>query len=196
MEPEQKKIWDKMMNEWDSNNVSCHRHYAKLYTAKYPNDMFGWIALADALSKIAQYSEARDALKKAEILSSSDHQHIVYHQIGHLYREKGDHRRAEQWYRKSVEANGTTRNLIFLGACLAKQGNFSEAKKYHRKAIKVSSDRPDEAYYNLGLILGAEEKYEEAYNCFEKALELDPDFTVAQEARSDVIKVMKLKSKR
>lgn len=195
MEPEQKKMWDKMMNEWNSDNVSCHRHYAKLYTAKYPNDMFGWIALADALSKIARYDEARDALKKAEILSSKDHQHIVYHQIGHLYRERGNHPRAEQWYRKSVEANETTRNLIFLGACLAKQGKFSEAKKCHRKAIKIASDSPDEAYFNLGLILAAEEKYEEARKCFDKAIELDPDYTVAKEARSDALKVLQLKRK-
>ncbi len=185
-----------MMNEWNSDNVSCHRHYAKLYTARYPNDMFGWIALADALSSIARYGEARDALKKAEILSTKDHQHIVYHQIGHLYREKGDHSRAEQWYRKSVEANGTTRNLIFLGACLAKQGKFSEAKKYHKKAIKVASDVPDEAYYNLGLILRAEERFEDACECFDKALELDPDYTIAKEARSDVLKVLQLKMNR
>ena len=195
MEQEQKKIWDKMMDEWDSKNVSCHRHYAKLYTAKYPNDMFGWVALADALSIIARYGDAREALKKAEILSSKDHQHIVCHQIDHHYREKGDHLRAEKWYRKAVEANGNTRNLIFLGACLAKQGRFSEAKKCQRKAIKIASDSPDEAYYNLGLILRAEERYEEACNCFDKALELDPDYTVAKEARSDVLKVLHLKSK-
>ncbi|WP_028580491.1 tetratricopeptide repeat protein [Desulfogranum japonicum] len=192
MEPEQKKIWDQIMNEWDSDNISCHRLYAKLYTAKYPNDVFGWIALADALSKIAKYDEARDALEKANLLSSKDHLHIVYHQIGHLYKEKGDHPLAERWYRKAVEAKETTRNLIFLGACLAKQGKFTEAKKYHRKAIEVASDIPEEAYYNLGLIFNAEERFADAYKCFNKALDLDPEYTVAKDARADALKALQI----
>ena len=79
---------------------------------------------------------------------------------------------------------------------MAKQGKFSEAKKYHKKAIKVASDVPDEAYYNLGLILRAEERFEDACECFDKALELDPDYTIAKEARSDVLKVLQLKMNR
>jgi tetratricopeptide (TPR) repeat protein len=192
MEPEQKELWKKMMNEWDNNNVSCHLHFTKLYTAKFPNDMFGWITLADALSGLARYNEARSALKKANFLCSKENLSIVFYQIGHLYKNKGDYPRAEKWYKQAVEENASTRNLIFLGACLAKQGKFKEAKKYHRKAIKVASDLPDEAYYNLGLILRAEEKFEEALECFEKAIELDPEYKIAKEAKRDIIKVLKI----
>jgi tetratricopeptide (TPR) repeat protein len=195
MEPEQKKLWDKMMDEWNSNNVSCHLHFAKLYTSKFPNDMFGWIALSDALFGLARYPEARSALKKADILCPKENLHVVYHQIGHLYREKGDYQSAEKWYRKAIESKESTRNFIFLGACLAKQGKFPEAKKCHQKAIKIASEKPDEAYYNLGLIMRAEEKYEEALKNFEKTLELDPHFEAAEEARQDINKLLKYREK-
>ncbi len=186
MELKQKELWDLMMAEWDNKNASCHLHFAKSYTKKYPNDMFGWISLADALFTIARYDEARNALDTAHLICPKEDLHIVFHQIGHLYKEKGDYPRAEKWYRKSVENNANTRNLIFLGACTAKQGKFLEAKKYHEKAINVSTDTPDEAYYNLGLILRAEENYEESLKCFEKAIELDPEYKEAKAAKLDI----------
>jgi tetratricopeptide (TPR) repeat protein len=190
MEPEQKKLWKKMMDEWDNNNVSCHLHFAKLYTAQYPSDMFGWIALADALFNMARYNEARNALEKSKLLCPKENLHIVFHQIGHLYKEKGNYPKAKKWYRKSIENNATTRNFIFLGSCLAKQGKFKEAKECHRKAIEISSDPPDEAYFNLGLILRAEKKFEKALESFEKALEFDPEYKIVEEAKIDIIKLL------
>jgi len=60
MELEQKELWELMMAEWDNKHASCHLHLSKLYTKKYPNDMFGWISLADALyGSNPGYMEAR-----------------------------------------------------------------------------------------------------------------------------------------
>ncbi len=193
MKPEQKKNWDEMMDAWDDEGVSCQLYYAKGYTSKYANDIYGWIVYADALATLARYKEARAALQKAKLVCPKDKLHILYHQIGHLYKKKGDYPRSEKWYKRAVKEVASTEYLIFIGACLARQSKFVEAKKYYRKAIKVASDIPDEAYYNLGLILRAEEKYEEALECFEKAIELDPEYTLAKEERQDVMKVLKLK---
>jgi tetratricopeptide (TPR) repeat protein len=48
----------------------------------------------------------------------------------------------------------------------------------------------DEAYFNLGLVLRAQERYQEALACFEKALELTPDYREAITAKSDVEKAI------
>ncbi len=60
------------------------------------------------------------------------------------------------------------------GMLLLRRGCFADAEKYFRKAIeRLTSMNPNpydsEAYYNLGLALFYEEKYEQAYDAFFKA---------------------------
>jgi tetratricopeptide (TPR) repeat protein len=167
-------------------------HFARLYTEKYPNDSCGWLVLADALGSIAKYEEARKALRVALKLSPKDDREFVFHQIGHFYKEKGDFRRAESWYRRAVQTEATTNNLVFLGACLARQGRYKEAKQSHRRAIQLATREPDEAYFNLGLILRAEGKYQEALECFERALEFDPKYVIAKKAKNDILTLFKI----
>jgi tetratricopeptide (TPR) repeat protein len=193
MDKEQKRLWDRVMTAWDNNAVACRLYLARLYTQRYPNDMYGWAALADVSSAIASYDEAMLALRTARRLSPKDKLDFIYSQIGHSYREKGDYRRAESWYRRAVEAKETDSNIVFLGACLAKQGKYREAKRCHRRAIKIGSKVIDEAYYNLGLILRAEGKNEKALECFERAIEIDPKYTLAKQARKDIVELLKIK---
>jgi len=193
MDKEQKKLWRRLMAVWNDDAVACHLYLARLYTRRYPKDMYGWVVLADVLSAIASYDEAMRALHTAKKLSPQDKLDFIYSQIGHSYREKGDYRRAESWYRRAVEAKETDSNVVFLGACLAKQGKYREAKRYHRRAIKIGSKVVDEAYFNLGLVLRAEGKYEKALECFERAIEIDPKYTLARQARKDMVELFKLK---
>lgn len=183
------------MAVWDNDAVACQLYTARLYTRRYPRDMYGWVVLADVLSAVASYDEAMRALRTAMKLSPEDELHFVYSQIGHAFREKGDYRRAEGWYRKAVEAKETDGNVVYLGACLAKQGKYREAKRYHRRAIKIGSKVVDEAYFNLGLVLRAEGKYEKALECFERAIEIDPKYTLAKRARKDIVELFKMKER-
>jgi len=77
------------------------------------------------------------------------------------------------------------------GAVLATLGKFEEAKKLHLQATKLEDD-PDEAFFNLGLILRAELKLEEAKEAFENALELCPNEERVEKELEDVEKAMKL----
>jgi tetratricopeptide (TPR) repeat protein len=108
----------------------------------------------------------------------------------------GNYKRAENWYRKAVREKPLSTNLVFLGACLAKQGKFIEAKKYHLESIEVNTQESDEAFYNLGLISRAEESYKEAKKYFEKAIEICPDYPVAIDALRDINKLLKLQKKK
>lgn len=188
MDKEQKRLWRKLAAAWgDEESFACLLYLARLYTERYPKDMSGWVALGSVLYSIASYEEASSALQRAMKLSPKGKLYLVYSQLGHMYRGKGEYRRAEGWYRKAVEAKASVNNLVFLGACLAKQGKYGEAKRYHRRAIKTGAEEADEAYYNLGLILRAEGKNEEALECFERAIEIDPKYTLAKQARKDIV---------
>jgi tetratricopeptide (TPR) repeat protein len=181
------------MRAWNAGHSASHFEIAAQYTRKCPKDFAGWIALADILVHMAHYEAARRALSRAEKLAPLKMRGYICTQWGHFYNESCDLKRAEKWYRRAVERKTDTLRLIFLGAVLAKQGRFSEAKRCHRRAASLATCPPDEAYFNLGLILRAERRYSEALRCFDRAIKIDPKYTLAREAREDVRKALKLK---
>ena len=69
---------------------------------------------------------------------------------------------------------------------------FLEAKKYHLASIEVNTQEPDEAFYNLGLISRAEERYKEAKEYFEKAIQICPEYPVAIDALKDINRLLEL----
>jgi tetratricopeptide (TPR) repeat protein len=104
---------------------------------------------------------------------------------------RGHYDEAEKWYRKAVELGPEDAGRhIFLGALLAKKGDFSGAEHCHRKGTRCSKGCVDEAYLNLGLVLRAQERYSEALECFRKSLELTPDYEDAIIGKSDMENVI------
>ncbi len=187
------ELWDRLMKAWNGEEIALHRALAVEYTTKYPENVWGWVALADVLSAIALYGEARRALKKAQQLAPPEARGDILLQWGHHYRTKQNLNAAATWYRKAVAERPDTNSLVFLGTILAKQGEFAEAKRCHRRAIKLSTSTPDEAFYNLGLILRAEEKYAAALDAFDEAIIIDPQYAVAKRARDDIRQFLKRK---
>ncbi len=180
-----------------TNEVACLLHYARIYAKHYPEDHYGWAVMGDALTDLGQYAEADTVLKNALRLAPEYHIGAVCGLIGHLHREKGDLNRAEKWYRRTVkEDKPNTLNLVILGGCLAKQGNLAEAKQCYRKAIRLASHPIDEALFNLGLLLRAESRYQQAANCFRQTIEVDPKYSPAKHALKDLEKVLALKKKK
>ncbi len=196
MTKNEKALWKRIMACWDDDSICCRFHLAKRYTQEYPTNQYGWVALADALWRFARYDEAREALRTAERLSPPEKLHQIYHQIALLYEEKSDERRAERWHRKTLDLKVSCGNLIFLGACLARQGKLSDAKALHRRATRFKKGDPDEAHLNLGYILRAEESYHEALKHFDAALRISPDYEEAKEAKQDILKLLKMMKKR
>jgi tetratricopeptide (TPR) repeat protein len=189
----ERELWRKLMQAWNAGQGASHFEVAAKYTRKYPDNFCGWLALADILVHLARYKEAHAALSLADRLASAKVRGRICAQWGHFYNESCDLRRAEKWYRRAVEHKADTPRLVFLGAVLAKQGRFAEAKRCHRRAAALATCPPDEAYFNLGLILRAERRYSEALRCFDRAIKIDPKYTLAREARKDVQKARKLK---
>jgi protein O-GlcNAc transferase len=185
-----------MFDAWNGDGAAFLFELATTYTQRYPDNYWGWVILADALSDLARYDEAERALRQAQRLVPAERRINVYAHWGHLYDRKCDLNRAARWYRRALKEKGgknTMRCLIYLGGVLAKQGRFAEAEECHRKAISLSTDPADEAYYNLGLVLRAQQKYKQALRCFSRAVKIDPAYAIAEAAWKDTINAEKFK---
>jgi len=113
--------------------------------------------------------------------------------MGHLFQEAGDYDQAARWYQKAIIADPTdAKYYIYLGGVRAKQGRFYDAEEAHRAAIACTEGCIDEAYLNLGFVLRALERFEEAADCFREAIRLDPEYRLARRALRDVERCLKL----
>jgi tetratricopeptide (TPR) repeat protein len=168
------------------------------FLREHPECGPAWKVLGAALVDLARHDEAEHALKQALSLCPPDKLWIPLAEIGHLHKARGEYKAAVAWYRRAIdkmpeEASG----YIYLGGVLAKSGRLKEAEAAHRAAIRCTEGCRDEAYLNLGLVLRAQERYDEAATCFEQALKLDPKYVAARKALRDVRNTMRFsKAKR
>jgi tetratricopeptide (TPR) repeat protein len=168
--------------------ISC----ARCYLADRPDHGPGWLLLGIALVELARYEEAEQALAKAIELCPSEKRQTPLSHMGHLFLEAGDYDQAAAWYRRAIEADpGDATYHVYLGAVLAKQGRLHEAEESHRTAIGCPEGCNDEAYLNLGLVLRAQERFEEAAHCLREAIRLDPEYRAAKRALRDVLRCIK-----
>lgn len=77
-----------------------------------------------------------------------------------------------------------------LGGLYAVWGRHTKAENLYLKAIEINPEMADEPYLNLGLLHRAHRRYEDAIDCFDKAIAIDPDYELAKEARADCIEAL------
>ncbi len=171
---------------------------ARRYLARYPDHGYAWYLLANALIELARYNEAEEAVSNALRLCPEERQHFPLCMMGQLYRFRGDYERAAEWYSKAIEAAPRdTQGYIYLGCVLALQGRMREAEEVHRKATESCYEGClDEAFFNLGLDLRAEERFAEAAECFREAIHLDPGYRAARKALRDVERCLQARDHR
>jgi tetratricopeptide (TPR) repeat protein len=180
----------------ESDSPALTIRYGRRLLADYPDFWPAWMEVGRALVDLGRYEEAEQAFAKVLEHCSPEARQLPHSQFGHLFLEAGDYNQAAEWYRKAVEAApGDEKYLIFLGAVLAKQGRFHEAEEAHRAAIECGGDCLYEAYFNLGLVLRARERFGQAADCFREAIRLHPEFPLARRALRDVERCIKLEEK-
>lgn len=181
----------KLFEAWDAGEHALALELSRELLQKFPDYNIGWVLQGVILYELARYGEAEQVLHSAIEGLPLEHLHHGYVHLGHLYRERGDYDSAEKWYRKTIGlVHDNAGGHIFLGMVLAKKGDFSGAEASHREATRCSIGAVDEAYLNLGLVLRAQERYKEALACFERALELTPDYREATVAKADIEKTI------
>ncbi|MBE0544250.1 MAG: tetratricopeptide repeat protein [Verrucomicrobia bacterium] len=186
--------WREISRAYDKDHFSHTIELAKLFLAQFPDFHVAWVWYGHSLYRVGRYSEALRAPRRALRLFGTNRRHLVLAEFGHLHQEMGNFRQAEYWYRQGIATRNLRMNChIYLGILLAKAGRFREAAAMHRKATCRKEGCPDEAYLNLGLVLRAQERYEQALACFQKALEIDPHYKEAKKAITDVKQALELR---
>lgn len=183
------------IREYSDSQPARALHALRELLAAAPDFLPARVEYAVLLCELARYDESERELRAALRLASDDSRYLPYYFLGCLNQERGELLLAEGWFEKAIALrpdHATPR--IMLGAVLAKRGKLDAAEQTHRAATVCASGCVDEAYFNLGLVLRAQERYREALECFERALELDPDYERAAQARLDVASVLEAQS--
>ena len=191
---DKKKSWNAIMDAYTQELTACvielcHKHL-QIYSKHGP----AWLIYGEALYEMKRFSDAVEALQKAIALCPEEKQYQPYVWLGHVYKDMGQYQQAESWYRKAltVAPPDDADFWIFLASNYFYMGDIQQAEENVRKAIVCSEGRRDEAYYNLGGYLLVQQRYEEAEQCYQHALELDPDYEVAKLRLKDVQQVLVL----
>lgn len=87
-----------------------------------------------------------------------------------LYGRVGESKQAFAEFEKALKENPNDPSLLNnMGYCCYTDGKWAEAEQYYRKALAVDSQFAH-AWVNLGMALGMQNRYEESYAAFLKAV--------------------------
>jgi len=160
---------------------------ARDFLAVFPTYGPAWYRLGQALTELNCYENAEQALRQAIRFCPSTSLHLPYTALGKVAQKSGDPGEAESWFRKAIEAApDDSQGYIFLGGLLASLWRLAEAEEVHRSGTRCSEGCLDEAFWNLGSVLRAQQRFAEAAECFEEAIRRDPQYKAAKAALRDV----------
>jgi len=109
---------------------------------------------------------------------------------------RGNYKDALDWFRKAARRRPSIADSwIYCGHIASKQGRLALWERYERRALQCSEGALDEAWHNLGGALLAQERLEEARDCYIKAIAIDPKYTSAKKRLKDVEQALQLRSK-
>lgn len=154
------------------------------YLERRAGDDYAWFLFGDALRVMGLTDEAERALLKAVELSPGP-DWVLQLTLAHLYKDAGNHVEAERWFELAAEDEAAAEQAWFWvlrGSNLASHGQFKHAEKCFRQAVALGDDNRDEAMLNLGYVLRAQGRYLEARRQFRQALDLNPDYVLAEKA--------------
>lgn len=150
----------------------------------------GSLRQVQLLAEVRRFSEAEQVLdevvQEASGISDAKFQYALHVVRGEVCQEKGDYVDAEAFFRKAFDHRGNhTAPLIRLGGALWRQGKLAEAEAAYREATTVEGD-VDEAFENLGYVLRAQERNEDALAALHESLRRDPGNRRVREAIEDI----------
>lgn len=161
---------------------------AESYLKDFPDDKNVLSTYSFSLRYLSRFDEAKQALLKAMELYTDKHKHYgwLLFSMGQIYQNSGNFQEAIKWFEKAHKCIPEEASfLIYLGILNFRLEKYSEAEQILSKATICKEGHTDEAFYNLGAVLLSQGKYDEASECFQKALEIDPEYEEAKLALKD-----------
>ena len=162
---------------------------ARRYLADHPDDWPAWNWLGWALLALYRYDEAEQALTQVLNLFPEDRRFMPMTNLGRLHLARSDFDQAALCFEQAIEAaprNAT--GYIFRGEVFVRQGRLRDAEEVLQKATETCYEGVlYEAFLNLGLVLHAQERFEEAAESLREALHLNANCDAASNALRDVV---------
>ena len=171
----------------EKDQIGYTRYLCERFLMEHPDHVPTLIRYARNLISLAQYDAADAALVRAQSKAPANRLHLVLAQRGHLLVAKGDFSNAERLYLEAHRLDPSdAAYLIYAGSAAFRKGNIDGAQKLASRAADCSKGCPEEAWFNLGGYLLSDKRYQDAADCYRKALEIDPDYDIAKERLEDV----------
>ena len=191
--------------ELDPNLIDAWDYMAIAYELK-KDDSNAINSYKKIISLISGSSEKEAYNKKIEcyrnILSLDPYELDTWENMGVIYEKLGEHDKALVCFEKAMEiAPFDIDLLINVGNIYAAKKEYESAIEFYEKAINLAPDhairkdipliksykkvlelKPDDVglWINMGYAYEFRKQYDEAVNCFEKALQLDPNNAIAR----------------
>jgi len=161
-----------------SASDSSREHLARqLFQEAFEHQMSGDLDLAASL-----YKNSIELYPTAE----------AYTYLGWTYRYQGKIDEAIEECKNAILIDPTYGNPYNdIGAYLIDKGNYDEAIAWCEKAL--ASKRYESfqfPWYNMGRAYAEKEMYNKAIECFKQALAIDPEYSLAREAREAVSRLL------
>jgi tetratricopeptide (TPR) repeat protein len=148
---------------------------ASAFVRAYPASGPAWLRLGIALGELSRHREAMLAFRRALRHSNPTKHALVHVCVGDMWRYAGKLAQAVRAYEQSITCQPqSTMGYVLAGGCLARMGRLREAEALHRRAVECEEGDLDEAWLNLGLVLRAMQRYEEAAEALRKSMAIDP----------------------
>jgi tetratricopeptide (TPR) repeat protein len=168
---------------------------AEQYLQDHPDSELALFFCGRSLLEFHRYTEAENVFRKEIEVTEPESRQRSYANMGALCEKRGEYRQAEEWYRKANRLDPDEAGyLIFIGVMHFRDGKLAQAEQSLRASLLCKEGCFDEAYYNLGVVLAASGRYEEAIECYEKAIAIDPKYRVAKLGLKDAQKALEARN--
>ncbi len=138
-----------------------------------PRSIMALTNLGNALTNVGRPDEAIASLDSAVALN--DRYSGVYQYLGLAWQQKGDQRRAAEYFRKAVALDSNfVEAYSNLGNAYYALGEYDRAIEQYRESIRKDPDFSD-PYYNLGVATYAKGDTTGAMAIFREAAEVNPN---------------------
>ncbi len=160
-------------------NDNTNQDESKTAEAFSPFDPEALVIKADEAYEEKDFQKAVALLIEADA-KQPNNQDILF-KIGYILQQLGDNNEAMNYYKKALEID---KNDEFIHNSMASiyraNSEFVSARMHLNDSLAIDDANPV-TYYNYGNLLVDMEHYEEAKTMYEKALELNPEFTQAKD---------------
>lgn len=165
--------------EESNNNTYDLDEEEKTADAFSPFSSEALVEKADAAYEEGDSKKALALLNEANAKDENNEETLF--KIAYILQQSGDNNEALKYYKDALSLDKKNEVIHNAMASLYRaNGEFTSAKIHLKASLDIDDENPI-TYYNYGNLMVETEDKEEAIQMYEKALELNPEFSKAQE---------------